>query len=473
MARKPVRSQCSADPTFVGAPRLLDRNAARPRDRQGGGTLSQATPSLPLSSLLTTDAELLRERWNAASQSSAQRLEQAAGDHAVYGALRRLLNSLIELIDQSRSADQVGSAVEQRLGPLLSNLRSLQDDSHLSLGEIVTLLSTLREAVFSAFGRTARESAPPGTPQGPIARPEDLHQISMLLGRLGVVFAESGLHSGEASMPQQEVLAIEYALLYERTRQLAITDALTGLYNFGYLYDRLKEERARAERYQRLLSFILFDIDFFKTYNDNHGHPAGNEILRRISRILSEECREVDIVARYGGEEMAVLSPEINRRRAHMLAERIRERIAETLLPYRDSQPLGRITVSAGVATYPLDADSEDNLIRCADRALYAAKGSGRNCVIAYQPEHKVTITFRPPYPVQSVALVGNFNAWDPGDDICSPTSEGTVQFTIALNPGTYRYKFVLDGHQWVADPEQEQQPDSFGGENNVLRVRR
>ena len=89
---------------------------------------------------------------------------------------------------------------------------------------------------------------------------------------------------------QQDVsLAIEYALLYERTRQIAITDRLTGLYNFGYFLDRLKEEKMRAERYHRLLSLIIFDIDHFKKYNDANGHPAGNEVSQedrlRFSRL--------------------------------------------------------------------------------------------------------------------------------------------------------------------------------------------
>ena len=297
--------------------------------------------------------------------------------------------------------------------------------------------------------------------------------MEMLLGRLAAVIADTSIQVHIFSHPQEQTLAFEYAILYERTRQLAITDSLTELYNFGYFWDRLKGERARAERYQRLLSLIFVDIDHFKHYNDHNGHPAGNEVLRRISRILSEESREVDIVARYGGEELVILSPESNRRHAFSLAERIRQRIADTLFPFRQSQPRGRITVSAGVATYPVDADTEETLVHCADQALYAAKRQGRNRVVAHAPAHKITLQLRPYRPTASVALVGNFNAWDPMADPMQALPDGSFRFEIALNPGTYHYKFVLDSQEWIPDVHGERQPDSFGGENSILRVRR
>jgi len=284
---------------------------------------------------------------------------------------------------------------------------------------------------------------------------------------------DTSLQSQTSGHPQEQTLALEYALLYERTRQLAITDSLTQLYNFGYFWDRLREERARAERYERLLSLVLVDIDNFKSYNDHNGHPAGNEVLKRIARILAEESREVDIVARYGGEELVILSPESNRRHAFLLAERIRQRIADTLFPYRQSQPGGRITVSAGVATYPIDAESEESLVHCADQALYLAKGSGRNTVVRYAPKHQVRLTLRPYRAATTAALVGNFNAWDPLADPMLALPDGTFTFDIALNPGTYQYKFVLDGNEWIAESTSERQPDNYGGENSILRVRR
>ena len=253
---------------------------------------------------------------------------------------------------------------------------------------------------------------------------------------------------------------------------MAITDRLTGLYNFGYFLDRLKEERIRADRYHRLLSLILFDIDHFKKYNDTNGHPAGNEVLKKIAAILKEEAREVDIVARYGGEEMVVILPEASRRSAHELADRIRARIELTLFPRMETQPLKRITVSAGVATFPVDAANEDDLIKKADKSLYLAKSKGRNQVVAFEPMIKIPISYKPSREVSKVALVGSFNNWDKEADYMQRQSDGSYQFIISLNPGVYHYKFVLNGVEWIPDPANPiREEDTQGGENSVLRV--
>lgn len=428
----------------------------------------------PLTEVLNAAQSAIRENWTSLVTERTQRLVQTANDPNTFSALAGLLLDLADIIEQSSSPGQVRSAVEQRLGDLLRYVRTLEEQFQLQTTEIVFCLTLLKSALAASLGGNGRND---GTVDGsePVAnlRFERIRWMEMLLARVAAVISDSNQQSQTAKHPEEQTLAFEYALLYERTRQLAITDSLTQLYNFGYFWDRLKEERARAERYERLLSLILVDIDHFKFYNDHNGHPAGNEILRRISRILSEESREVDIVARYGGEELVILSPESNRRHAFLLAERIRQRIADTLFPYRQSQPGGRITVSAGVATYPIDASTEEGLVHCADQALYVSKGAGRNCVVAYAPSQRVTLHMQPYRPATSVALVGNFNAWDPLADIMQPLADGSFSFEIALNPGTYQYKFVLDGHEWVADPSGERQPDSYGGENSILRIRR
>jgi diguanylate cyclase (GGDEF)-like protein len=277
---------------------------------------------------------------------------------------------------------------------------------------------------------------------------------------------------GDEDAGQQDVLAIEYALLYERTRQIAITDRLTGLYNFGYFLDRLKEEKMRAERYHRLLSLIIFDIDHFKKYNDANGHPAGNEVLKKIAEILKAEAREVDIVARYGGEEMVIILPETSRKRAAELADRIREKVASATFSKMESQPLKKLTLSAGVATYPVDAANEESLIKKADSSLYVAKSQGRNQVVSFEPATKVTVTYHPSKPVNKVALVGNFNNWDKDVDLMDRQEDGSFRFVISLEPGVYHYKFVLDDDEWVIDPSNSQKSyDGMGGDNNVLKV--
>ena len=230
----------------------------------------------------------------------------------------------------------------------------------------------------------------------------------------------------------------------------------------------MKEERLRAERYHRLLSLVILDIDHLKKNNDANGHPAGNEVLKKIATMLKQEAREVDIVARYGGEEMVIILPETSRKRATDLAERIRQRVSDALFDHMQSQPLGKMTVSAGVATFPVDASTEDDLIKKADNSLYQAKSQGRNQVVAF----KVPITYRPHREISKVALVGSFNNWDKDTDLMPRQEDGSFRFVIALNPGIYHYKFVLNDVEWIADPScPERVHDGLGGDNSVLRV--
>lgn len=166
----------------------------------------------------------------------------------------------------------------------------------------------------------------------------------------------------------------------ERSRRLAATDGLTGLWNRRVLRATLRSEMMRAHRFDRDLALVFLDIDCFKDLNDTHGHPAGDAVLRRLADVLVEASRDSDIVARYGGEEFAVILPETDHRGALVLAERMRSAVEETAFPVRDGDEL-HITVSLGVAVR-LDADdSWHALLRRADEALYRAKDAGRNRV--------------------------------------------------------------------------------------------
>jgi hypothetical protein len=136
------------------------------------------------------------------------------------------------------------------------------------------------------------------------------------------------------------------------------------------------------------------------------------------------------------------------------------------------SQPTGRLTASAGVATFPVDAGNEEELIRNADSSLYRAKSAGRNRVEAFEPPIKVTLTYRSHRDLQKVALVGNFNNWDKDVDAMERQPDGSFRFILSLNPGTYHYKFVLNNVEWIADPgNPERVHDTLGGDNSVLRV--
>jgi diguanylate cyclase (GGDEF)-like protein len=157
--------------------------------------------------------------------------------------------------------------------------------------------------------------------------------------------------------------------------QLSVTDGLTGLVNHRALMQRLMEESLRSQRNKRAFAVIMTDVDHFKTYNDEFGHPAGDEVLKKVSLVLRECTRTVDCVARYGGEEFAVLLPETEMSGALEVAERIRSRVEGAEFPGR------RITLSIGVAEFPTDADTAPGIIAIADKALYVAKREGRNQV--------------------------------------------------------------------------------------------
>jgi len=185
----------------------------------------------------------------------------------------------------------------------------------------------------------------------------------------------------------QAGMAIENSQEFERTLILSNTDRLTNLWNYGYLQHQLNEEVKRANRFNRHLSLLMADIDFFKNFNDTLGHQAGDRLLKEIAEILKTSCREVDLVARYGGEEFAIILPETFKEKAYSSAERIRKLTAAHAFHYSDSQPAKRITISIGVASFPQDASSKDDLIACADKALYVAKQTGRNRVCMFSRE--------------------------------------------------------------------------------------
>jgi diguanylate cyclase (GGDEF)-like protein len=186
---------------------------------------------------------------------------------------------------------------------------------------------------------------------------------------------------------EQVGMAVESARLFDEISQLAITDPLTGLYNVRHLKRVLGEEVRRSLRYSRPLSFIMLDIDFFKAYNDQHGHPRGDELLRVLSGLLQQNTRDVDTVFRYGGEEFSVIIPEVGKQEAFSMAERIRRVIQDYAFNFEEDQPGGNLTVSIGVANLPKDAVSGDELVEKADRALYRAKQMGRNMACLYSIE--------------------------------------------------------------------------------------
>jgi len=183
-----------------------------------------------------------------------------------------------------------------------------------------------------------------------------------------------------ASLMIERTAVLEDSVRFE---QLSVTDSLTGLYNRRFLKSRLEEELNRSIRQGLSLTVLFIDLDFFKNYNDLCGHLAGDEALKITADIIKASLREMDIVARYGGEEFCAVLPGTSKGEAMIVAERIRAEIEAERFPGESDVPLRRLTASLGVASFPEDGRTFTALVHASDVALYEAKASGRNRIVA------------------------------------------------------------------------------------------
>ncbi len=171
--------------------------------------------------------------------------------------------------------------------------------------------------------------------------------------------------------------------LFAETEKLVLIDELTKLYNRRHFQNSLQREFKQAKRYDLPLSLLLIDIDNFKKINDTYGHQKGDEILVNVAKVIGSNMREEDTACRIGGEEFAVILPQTNEGNALIAAEKLLENIRQ--IEYADKH----VTVSGGIVTFPLKANSVDQLFDYADRALYFAKYSGKDRVLVYSPDKR------------------------------------------------------------------------------------
>jgi diguanylate cyclase (GGDEF)-like protein len=238
-------------------------------------------------------------------------------------------------------------------------------------------------ADLSEDARTGEDDGCPGVEAGP-ALFVPLRQREHAPGYLAVYRKRDRPRFGPADARAVLLLSawagmgLENMRLSESIEKLAVTDDLTQIYNYRFIKMALRREIKRAGRFGQELSLVMIDVDNLKTYNDRNGHLRGSFLLKEIASVLAAQVRSFDLIAKYGGDEFTVILPQTGAEGALVVAERMRNAIAERTFPL--AAP-GAITVSLGIATFPTDEADGNGLIRAADRALYLAKQQGRNRV--------------------------------------------------------------------------------------------
>jgi len=193
---------------------------------------------------------------------------------------------------------------------------------------------------------------------------------------------EQTLHTANETLQRQ---LSDIKILQAQLNEQAIRDPLTGLYNRRYLDTIATREMARCEREAQYLSIVIIDLDHFKQVNDTYGHQGGDEVLKRLATMLLEKIRATDVACRYGGEEFLLLLPNMPQDIGLLRADQWRSAFAAIAIPFGEFNI--QATLSIGVATYPNNGASVEELIRCADVAMYRAKTEGRNRTISYCKE--------------------------------------------------------------------------------------
>lgn len=231
-----------------------------------------------------------------------------------------------------------------------------------------------RDIIFALTGCRYSGSEAHKTWKEIIAHREVLTQV---LGRNpGVVMAALDWLTNVSAEKSKEFSLIESGKL-ENILERAVLDGLTNFYDHDTLILLIEKELERARRHSEMVSLLMLDIDNFKQVNDEFGHQKGDEVLTRMADIIRETIRVIDIAGRYGGEEFSIILPETNITEAIRSAQRLRKRIEASF-----SQDQSGLTVSIGVACFPVDGSSVDALVKKADEALYMAKSIGKNCVV-------------------------------------------------------------------------------------------
>jgi diguanylate cyclase (GGDEF)-like protein len=211
----------------------------------------------------------------------------------------------------------------------------------------------------------------------PILARKRLVAVLEMLNKVGQPFDRQDL-TRLSRLLEQASIALERASLFEEMTSLGVTDELTKLFNGRYLQQSLDREISRCRRYGSVMALIFLDLDRFKRINDCHGHLMGSQCLTEVAQIMASSVRDVDVLARYGGDEFMVVLPEATVATARMVAGRLHEALGKHVF-LEAAGIKARLTVSIGIAGFPGHAQTKEDLIRKADEAMYQAKAAGRN----------------------------------------------------------------------------------------------
>jgi diguanylate cyclase (GGDEF)-like protein len=248
------------------------------------------------------------------------------------------------------------------------------------------LVNARPSADFEAAGRIADQTALLSALVCPLVFNE------RLIGTIAVYHTDLAVYTDDHRrlldrISEQAAAVIYNSIVFEQTQEDSLTDPLTGLPNTRFMFMHLTRELARADRLKTEVSLLVMDLDHFKTINDTFGHGKGDDVLAAVGAVAASTVRASDFVGRFGGEEFAVVLPDTDRTGGLEAAEKLRAAIADISIPGLDR----RITASFGVAVLPDDAGEPELLLRAADRALYAAKGAGRDRVETIHDAHPST----------------------------------------------------------------------------------
>ena len=259
---------------------------------------------------------------------------------------------------------------------------------------IWTLLNRMVFTPLEAFARTSRAIGA-GDFSARVDVPQTKDELALLGNTINEMADRVETHAGQledtVASRTRELQDANHALAkvnrdlataVDELARLARTDGLTQLNNHRTFQERLAEEIRRSERSQSPLTLLMIDVDHFKAYNDTHGHPAGDRVLKRIAALMQSALRTTDVVARYGGEEFAILLVDTPLSFAHSVAEKVR--VAVRMEPFEgaaQSQTSAKVTISIGMAGWPIHGKTAGALVEAADRALYDAKHAGRDQV--------------------------------------------------------------------------------------------